>query len=420
MIKLLPAFIILIALIMLNAPIYVAILSSAIYITTVVNGMPLQSVFTTMFEAVSKNNLLAIPFFILAGNFISGGTLGRRLIDVFRGFLDNVKGGISVACLVANGVFGAISGSPPAATAVFSKIIHEPLKEAESDKLATGLVVSAAGLSSIIPPSISMIIFGVSTETSISNLFMAGIIPGILIILIIGIYVVIVGKKPDKSKKFSWNKALKGLWRGVPVLVLPIIVLGGIYGGILTPTEAGALSAIYCYIASVFIMREITIKQSFVIMKESAVVVTQCFFLIAASAFLSKALTISQFPQMLVDAMAGIPKYSFLLLLNILLLIVGCFFDPSAATLILAPMVLPVAENLGIDPLHLGMIFVVNLAVGMFTPPFGLNIFVAQGILGKGTGEISRALVPFIILYIIGLLIITYVPELSLFLPGIL
>lgn len=420
MIKLLPAFIILIGLILLNAPIYVSILSSAIYVTIVVNGMPLQSVFTTMFEAVSKNNLLAIPFFILAGNFISGGTLGRRLVNVFRGFLDNVRGGISVACLVSNGIFGAISGSPPAATAVFSKIIHEPLKEAESDKLATGLVVSAAGLSSIIPPSISMIIFGVSTETSISNLFMAGILPGILIILLIGLYIVIIGKKPDKSNPFSWKRALKGLRDGLPVLILPVIILGGIYGGVLTPTEAGALSAVYCYIMSVFVMHEITVKQSFVIMKESAIVVTQCFFLIAASAFLSKALTISQFPQMIVETLGSIPKAGFLLILNVLLLIVGCFFDPSAATLILAPMILPVSNALGIEPIHLGIIFVVNLAVGMFTPPFGLNIFVAQGVLGKSTGEISRALVPFISLYIVGLLIITYVPWLSTFLPSVL
>lgn len=237
-----------------------------IYIMVFVNGMPLQSIFTTMVEGISKNNLLAIPYFILAGNFISGGTLGRRLMDALSVFLRHVRAGMPLACLGANAIFGAISGSPPAATAVFAKIVHTPLAESDGDKLATGLVVSAAGLSAIIPPSIAMIVYGIATDTSISRLFMAGILPGLLVVAVIAIYLICVCKKTDHGK-FSFREAGLALRRGIPVLILPVIVLGGIYGGILTPTEAGALTAVYCFIVSFFVLRDIDMKQTLHIIK---------------------------------------------------------------------------------------------------------------------------------------------------------
>ena len=414
------AFVILLGLMLLNFPIYTAILSSGLYLMVFVNHMPLQSIFTSMFEGVTNSSLMAIPFFVLAGCFISSGQLGKRLMDCFSTLLRGVRGGMPIACLASNALFGAISGPPPAATAVFSKIIHGPIAREENDKMATGLVVSAAGLSSIIPPSVTMIIYGVATETSISTMFIAGILPGLLIVAIIGVYLIFASRRrAGEENKVDWKEVGSAWIRGIPVLILPVAVLGGIYGGFVTPTEAGALSAIYCCAASL-LMRDIRPQDVLRVLKEGLHTVGQVFILIASSAFSARALTVSQFPQWLTSYFEDYGKIQFLLLLNILLLVVGCFFDTSAAILILAPMLLPPALALGIDQIHLGIIFVVNLVIGMFTPPFGLNIFVAQSVLGYDMKYISKCLIPYILLYIVAVLIITFVEPISTFLPGLL
>ena len=413
------AFIILLGLIVLNVPIWAALMASGTYLMIVVNHMPLQTVYTTLFEGITKNSLLAIPFFVIAGNFIAGGSLGRRLVDVFATPLRNVKAGTPIACLLANAIFGAISGSPPAATAVFSKIVHKPIMESDGESMATGLVVSAAGLASIIPPSVIMIIYGIATDNSISRMFMAGIIPGLVIVAIITIYLIFKCKKRVK-RPLSSRELKKVFVASVPVIILPILVLGGIYTGIVTATEAGALSAVYCFLVSIFVLKEIKWKQVPGILGESLITSGQVFILIAASAFFARALTLTTLPAALTATFGSMSKLLFLLLLNVLLLIVGCFFDPSAAILILAPMLLPAATALGIDPIHLGIVFTVNLSVGMFTPPFGLNIFVAQSVLGYDMKRITKALVPYIGLYLLGVLLITYIPILSLFLPNLI
>ena len=418
-VEIIPAFIILLGLMLLNFPIYTAILSSGLYLMIFVNDMPLQSIFNAMFEGVTNSSLMAIPFFVLAGCFISSGQLGKRLMDCFSTLLRGVRGGLPIACLVANALFGAISGSPPAATAVFSKIIHGPIAKEENDRMATGLVVSAAGLSSITPPSVTMIIYGVATETSISTMFIAGILPGLLIVAVIGIYLIIVSRRRATTEKVNWGEVGRAWLRGIPVLILPVGVLGGIYGGFVTPTEAGALSAIYCCVASL-LMRDIRPQDTLRVLKDGLRTVGQVFVLIASSAFFARALTVSQFPQWLTGYFEDYGKIQFLLLLNVLLLVVGCFFDTSAAILILAPMLLPPAVALGIDPIHLGIIFVVNLVIGMFTPPFGLNIFVAQSVLGYDMKYISKCLIPYILLYIVSLLLITFIEPISTFLPGLL
>jgi C4-dicarboxylate transporter DctM subunit len=204
------------------------------------------------------------------------------------------------------------------------------------------------------------------------------------------------------------------------VLILPVIILGGIYGGYATPTEAGAIAALYSFVVPMFVLRETKFNQMPQILKDAARITAQLFILITCSTAFAQATTMARLPQMLTESFANMDMFSFLLMLNVLLLIVGCFFDASAAVLILAPLLMPTAGNLGIDPVHLGIVFCVNLSIGMFTPPFGLNIYVVQSVLRKSMTMISRSLVPFIILYIIGLLIITYVPQISLFLPALL
>ena len=416
----LPILLILIVLSLLKCPIYVSILGAAIYLQVFVNHMSLNNLFTGVFESMTKSALMAVPFFMVAGSIIAASSLGKRLINVFIELLKAVRGGFPIACVVANGIFGAISGSGPAATAVFGKICYEPLKERHGENLSLGVIVSSASLSTIIPPSVSMIIYGVATETSITKLFLAGIIPGILIVVVVSIYLIIKSKPKQgmEKEKFSAGSFGKALWKGLPVLILPVIVLGSVYSGICTPTESGALSALYAFIVAVFGLRDIKIKQLPAVFKDAARTTAQVFLLIATSTVFSQAATVAQLPQLLQEAFGSMGRIQFLLMLNILLLIVGCFFDTGAAILILAPMLIPSAMALGISPLHLGIVFVANLAIGLFTPPFGLNIFVAQSVLKRPMGIISKSVVPYIILYFVSVLIITYVPILSTWLPG--
>ena len=418
----LPVIVILIVIVFLNCPIYIGILAAAVYLQVFINNMPLQNLFIGLFESLAKNSLLAVPFFIFAGTLIADSTLGNRLINFFIASLRNVKGGLPIACLVANAFFGAISGSASAATATFSRIAYEPLEEYHGEKLSLGIITSSASLSSVIPPSITMIIFGVATETSIAKLFMAGFLPGILVVIIVGVYLII---RTSKTQAYSKDEIKVGgvkqtLIKGLPVLVLPIIVLGSVYGGITTPTETGAIAAIYTLVVSVFVLRDLNLRKLFDCAKSTAKITAQVFLLVATSSVFAQAATITQLPTYILDSFVGLNTWQFLILLNILLLIIGFFFDPSAAILVFAPMLFPVAMHLNIDPVHLGIIFVLNLAIGMFTPPFGMNIFVAQSVLKKSTGAIAKACIPFVFLYILAIIMVSYIPQISLLLPTVL
>ncbi len=419
---LIPVVLILVVLSLLKCPIYVSILGAAIYLQMFVNQMSLGNLFTGFFEAMTKSSLMAVPYFMVCGSIIAASSLGQRLINVFIELLKAVRGGFPVACVIANGVFGAISGSGPAATAVFGKVCHKPLSDRHGEKLALGVIVSSASLSTIIPPSISMIIYGVATETSITKMFLAGFIPGAFIVLVVSAYLVIVCKRnPDAPRERFEPRAFgKSLWQGIPVLILPVIVLGGVYSGLCSPTESGAIAALYSFVVAVFILRDIKPNRILPVLKDSARTTVQVFALIATSTVFSQAATVAQLPARLQAAFADMGQIQFLLMLNVLLLIMGCFFDTGAAILILAPMLLPTALALDISAIHLGIVFVTNLAIGLFTPPFGLNIFVAQSVLKRPMGLISKALVPYIIIYIACILIITYIPWMSEFLPAFL
>lgn len=426
---LIPVVVILLILVALNSPIWVAIFGATLYLQIFVNHMNLTNLFTGIFEACTKTSLLAVPYFILAGSIIASSSLGTRLINIFIALLRNIRGGLAIACLVANAIFGAISGSAPAATATFGKVVYEPLKEAHGKKLSLGLITSSGALSTVIPPSITLIIFGVATETSISRLFICGFLPGIVLVAIVAVYLFIVCKEnafatstvsdncEDDIQNLTIKKAFK---EGILVLLLPVIVLGGIYSGLCTPTESGAIAALYSFIVAFFVYKNLKPSNLMGIFKDSAKTTAQIFILIAVSTAFAQAATIAQLPLMIQGMFSGVGKIGFLLILNIVLLIVGCFFDSSAAILIFAPMLLGTAVSLGISPLQLGIIFTVNLSIGMFTPPFGLNIFVSQSVLKVSMSDVAKSVLPFIGLYVLGLFLITYIPQISLILPQLL
>lgn len=412
---------ILAVLLLLNIPIYLTILTGALYLNLFVNQVPIEAVFAGLYEGLMKPSLLAIPFFVLTGALIESSTMGKRLINVFISLLKNVRAGLPISCLLSNAVFGAISGSAPAAAATFGKIIYEPLEQAHGKKCALGIITSSGALSTIIPPSIIMIIYGVATDTNVAQLFLAGFIPGLIIVAIVSTYLFIRYKQSNLAGgKTDLSEVGRSFVKGLPVIFLPVIILGGIYAGIYTPTEAGAIAAVYSLLMGVIGLRDIRWRQAIPILMSSARITGQIFLLISASIVFSQAATMAQIPQLITSGFSGLDSIMFLIILNILLLIVGCFFEPGAAILILAPLLLPTARGLGIDPLHLGIVFTINLSIGMFTPPFGLNIFVIQSILKKPMSQISSAVFPYVGLYIIGLLILTYIPELSLWLPNVL
>ena len=415
-----PVLVILIGLSLIKCPIYISILAAAMYLQIFVNHMSLNNLFTGVFESMTKSALMAVPFFMLAGSIIASSSLGQRLINVFIALLKHIRGGFPISCVVANGIFGAISGSGPAATAVFGKICYEPLKERHGENMSLGVIVSSASLSTIIPPSVSMIIYGVATESSITQMFVAGILPGILIVVLVSIWLIIRCKpKPGVPRdNFSAKEFGHAFVKGIPVIILPVVVLGSIYTGICTPTESGAISALYAFIVAVFVLKDIKLRQMPKVLMDAARTTGQVFLLIATSTVFSQAATVAQLPQLRQESFGSMSKIVFLLMLNILLLVVGCFFDTGAAILILAPMLLPTAVALGINPFHLGIVFVANLAIGLFTPPFGLNIFVAQSVLKRPMGIISKSVMPYVAIYFIAVLIITYVPQISMCLLG--
>ena len=416
----LPVIVIFAIMMVFGVPIYIVMLTATIYLQVFVNHMPLQNMFNGMFEALTKNSLLAIPFFVLAGNLMATGSLGTRLVEFVNVFLKKMPGGFAISCVGANAIFGAISGSAPAATGTFGKILWKPLREVYGDREAAGLITSSASLSPIIPPAMTMIIFGLITETSVAKLFIAGLMPGILLVIIMAVYLFMKYRKSVADVTRQPGERRAAIKQGVPALLLPVIILGGIYGGICSPTEAGAIAATYSFVVSIFIIRDIKIRQLPSIVISSAKTVGTVFILMASSNVFSQALTITQAPQALQASMSGLTPFTYLVLLNILLLILGCFIDPAGAMLIVVPLLAPIGIALGIDILHMGAIFAVNMAIGMFTPPFGLSLFVASDVLEKPISFIARGCVPYVFCYLIGLIFVTYIPEISLFLPRLL
>ena len=372
-----------------------------------------------MFNAINRFPLAAIPFFILAGNIMETGGISRRLVEFAKSIVGGVQGGLPMACVLTCMIFGAVSGSSVATTfAIGTVLIPALIKHGYPVTYAAALQATSAELGVIIPPSIPMILYGVSAEVSIGELFISGFGPGILIggalMLFVFVYCKFKGwGKTDGDGRLSFRKAtLQAGW----ALLMPVIILGGIYGGVFTPTEASAVAVFYALVVGMLIYREIKFKDLVLILRKSVMSSAVIMFIIANAGLFAFLITRAGVPDAIghwLQEVLKSPAY-FLLGVNVALFLIGMFIETSAAIIVLAPILAPVAMHFGIDPVHFGLVMVVNLALGMITPPFGVNLFAACTVARISLDRIIKDLIPFVLVVLACLMVITYVPALSL------
>lgn len=404
-------------LMMLRVPVYIAFLFPSFFGALLYIDTPIQTVVQTMYSSLDKFALMAVPFFIFAAELMSRGGMAHRLVRLAISIVGKVKGGMAITTLITANLFGAMSGSSPATVAAMSKILHPHLEKSYGDKFSAGLITSVGGIALIIPPSIAMILYAISTNVSVGDLFIAGIIPGIVLSIFYLVYIIFYVKKNNiiESNSLEIPSFVESLKESILALGVPVLVIGGIYSGLFTPTESAAIAAIYAVIVSVFVYKDITIKELFEISISSGLLTAKIFIMVASSAFFAYFLSINQIPQEMARIISdwNLSAIQVLIIINIILLIVGMFVDTNSAILIFTPLFFPIVTLLGVDPIHFGIIVTVNLAIGMYTPPFGLNIFVSVANLKMSMARISQGLVPFIIVSLASLLVITLIPSLS-------
>lgn len=412
----------LIGLMLLRTPLFIVFLLASMIYIGLFTSIPPNIVVQRTFSGLDKFPLMAVPLFILAANVMGRGGMSSRVIDFAKSLVGPLPGGLALATVFACMLFGAVSGSSPATVIAIGGIMYPALlKNGYAPAFSVGLISASASASAIIPPSIGMIIYGTVANVSIGKLFIAGIIPGILYGLMFMLYALALclwqGNKSDDH--YRWKLILSSFRQAIWALGVPIIIIGGIYGGIMTPTESAAVAAVYTIFVAMVVYKEVDIKGLLDISIDSAAVTAQIMILIGAASAMSWLLTIERVPveisQWLTDTLSS--KIGLLLMINLILVIAGMFLDPTSVTVIFAPLFLPVATAIGVDPIHLGIIILVNGALGMFTPPFGFNLFVASSLFNTSMVKLAQAVIPFIILSILVILMVTFVPALSLWLP---
>ncbi|WP_158735835.1 TRAP transporter large permease [Alteribacillus sp. YIM 98480] len=378
--------------------------------------------FLTQNLVTSTDNfaLMAIPFFILAGEIMGKGGISTRLFDAANVFVGRFTGGFAMAAVLTCMFFAAISGSGPATVAAIGGImIPAMVAQGYDKKFATAVIVSAGSLGIIIPPSIPLVLFGVSGGQSIGDLFLGGIVPGLILGLAMMVWIYIYSKKKNykgTQEKFTFYKAFHSLNNAKWSLLVPVLVLGGIYGGIFTPTEAAVIAVVYAVFVSVFLHKEMTFQDLPGIIRDAALNSVIILLIIGTANTFGTLLSMERIPQVLADGFLSISQQPFVLLLLVvlLLLIIGCFIDTSAAVIIFTPILLPTAMEIGIDPIHFGILMIVSLSIGFITPPLGVNLFVGSGISGLGMPVLARAVIPFFAVMVVSLFVIILIPELSL------
>ena len=418
-------FISLFGLMLIGVPVAVSLGASTVITMLFFTDLDVATIPQLIFDGINKFALMAIPMFILAGNLLSKGGSARRIIDFAKSMVGHLPGGLPMSAIFACVIFAAVSGSSPATVVAIGSIMFVAIKEAGYPKeYAVGGITTAGSLGILIPPSVVMIVYGVTAEVSIAQLFMAGVVPGLMLggMMILQTY---IGAKKLGFKATTpepWSERVKKFGKAFWALLIVVVVIGGIYGGIFTPTEAAAASAIYALIISLFVYKDIKFKDLWDICLESAITTAMIFFIIANAVVFAYLLTSENIPQTIADSIlaANIGKIGFLIIVNVLLFIMGQFMEPSSVVMIMVPLLLPIATALGVDPVHFGILLIVNMEIGMITPPVGLNLFVASGLTGMNLKDVIVSCLPWTLTLFIGLILVTYIPEISLWLPRLM
>jgi len=415
----------LIMLMLTGMPISIALGLTVLTFLFTMTSVPIEAVALKLFTGIEKFEIMAIPFFILAGNFLTHGGVAKRMIVFASAMVGHWHGGLGLAGVVACALFAAVSGSSPATVVAIGAILLPAMVKAGFPKqFGAGVITTSGALGILIPPSIVMVMYSVATNTSVGALFMAGVVPGFLLAMFLGLTTWYRARKNNypRQAKASFTQRVKAFRESMWGLLLIVVVMGGIYTGIFTPTEAAAMSAVYAFIVAVFVYKDMGLKDVPKVLLNSASMSAMLLYIITNAVMFSFIMTNEQIPQSLAEWMLaqGMGPIIFLLAVNVLLLMAGNFMEPSSIVLIFAPILFPMAMKLGIDPVHFGILMVVNMEVGMCHPPVGLNLYVASGITKMGITELTIAVWPWLLTMLGFLVLVTYVPAISLWLPRLM
>lgn len=408
-------------LVLIGLPVFVGLLGAAALGIVLIMDVPATALHQYLFASMDKTALLAIPFFLYAGDLMARGTQASKLMDWASAGMGRMPGRSGVTTVAASTFFGAISGSSVATVGAIGRISYDKmLAEGFKPSNAQALIASSATISSIIPPSIAMILYGIAAEESAAELFIAGIIPGLVLALCLALYIVFQARGQVSGEPFSLRNLLEATKRCWVGLGLPVVVLGGIYMGIFSPTEAAGVACAYAMLVAIFAEPDLKLRSLWDSAVSSMLLTAQTLIIVAASGVFAWMLTVNGIPQALAGWLTDMPVPNWVLLvaINVLLLIVGCFMDTASAILVMTPLLLPIATALGVDPIHFGIIVTVNLSIGMFTPPLGLSIFITQGMFKANLPALYRALMPYVAVSVFALMLVTFIPQLSLWLLG--
>jgi C4-dicarboxylate transporter DctM subunit len=411
-------------LLIIGFPIYAILLITSVCAIYFVTDVPLTTLQTTLFGSLDNFPLLAIPFFILAGEIMGQGGIAKRVIIWVAALTGRTRGALPVTTIASSELFGAMSHTAVGTVAAVGRLVLPALRaEGYKDQFSISLIASSGAIAVVIPPSISMILYAISAQQSAIALFTAGILPSILIGLVDAVYVVFVSSSKDASLRepASWRRTWQATKDAGWALGTPVVIFGGIYGGIFTPTEAAGVAVIYSIVVTMFIYRDIGWREFWRIVMSSAFLIAQVLIIVTAAGIYSWLLTTSGVPQAAVGYMntLQLSPWAILLIVNVGLLLVGSFLEPPAAIIILTPLLLPIVQAAGVDPVHFGIIMAVNLSIGMYMPPFGLNLFASQAIFNYPLLSLYRGVIPFVLINFATLLLISYVPAISMVLVNI-
>lgn len=405
----------------LGFPVFLVILAAATLAIVIFMDMPGVAIHQAMFGTLSAYSLLAIPFFLFAGELMARGSLSKRIIDWVMCLVGNMRGGLGMVTLGGATFFGAISGSSVATVAGVGRLVDRPMAEqGYGPYFSSGLLASSAAISQLIPPSIALILYGIAAEQSITKLFAAGIIPGLVLAAVLGCYIYVEARR--RGLAASGGVKFADFWRHARraslAVMMPIFILGGIYTGAFSPTEASGVACVYALIVSTVIYRDVGLAEIWKTAVSSMYLSAQILIIVAAAGVFNWVLTINGVPRALAGLVINLDLtvWQIILIINLLLLFVGCFMDPSSAILLFTPLLFPVAMQAGIDPIHFGIIVTLNLSIGLFTPPFGLNLFMVHALNRTPMVQVYRGVLPFVLVSLIALLLVSYFPVLSLFL----